>query len=174
MDLAERSRGERDRVRRTLAWHEWDFPDMPWDASRIVVRGVEGLAPVGSPQVLAGGDGVACGQPRFSPGDGALAFVCDRTGWMNVWVGDPEEGRKLLPAMRSLGGPVTAQETEMSYVDLQVRDDTVGRHALRRYSKGHYLVVINMGESSCQLARNSMPRPCPGFLNTRLESEVFL
>jgi dipeptidyl aminopeptidase/acylaminoacyl peptidase len=74
---------------RTLAWHEWDFPDMPWDASRIVVRGVDGLAPMGSPQVLAGGDGVACGQPRFSPG-GALAFVCDRTGWMNVWVGDPD------------------------------------------------------------------------------------
>src|SRR5438128_1559140 len=24
---------------RSLAWHEWDFPAMPWDASRIVVRG---------------------------------------------------------------------------------------------------------------------------------------
>src|SRR4051812_42047171 len=26
---------------RTLAWHEWDFPDMPWDASRIVLRDVD-------------------------------------------------------------------------------------------------------------------------------------
>ena len=36
------------------------------------------------------GGAIACGQPRFSPGGGALAFVCDATGWMNVWVGGPE------------------------------------------------------------------------------------
>ncbi len=54
---------------RTLAWHEWDFPDMPWDASRIVLRAVDGLAPAGPARVVAGGEdgGVACGQPRFSP-----------------------------------------------------------------------------------------------------------
>jgi dipeptidyl aminopeptidase/acylaminoacyl peptidase len=82
---------------RTLAWHEWDFPDMPWDASRIVLREVEGLTPAGPARVVAGGEGgVACGQPRFSPG-GALAYVCDATGWMNVWVGGPEgEGGKPL------------------------------------------------------------------------------
>jgi dipeptidyl aminopeptidase/acylaminoacyl peptidase len=62
---------------------------MPWDASRIVVRAVDGPAPSEPPRVVAGGDGgVACGQPRFSPDGAALAFVCDRTGWMNVWVGD--------------------------------------------------------------------------------------
>jgi dipeptidyl aminopeptidase/acylaminoacyl peptidase len=77
---------------RLLAWHEWDFPDMPWDASRIVVRPVEGTTPSGPPDVVAGGDGVACGQPRFSPDGSSLAFVCDRTGWMNVWVAVAEEG----------------------------------------------------------------------------------
>jgi FAD/FMN-containing dehydrogenase len=56
-----------------------------------------------------------------------------------VWVGDPERGRRLLPALRSLGRPVAEQVSEPSYVELQTRDDTVGRHALRRYSKGHYL-----------------------------------
>ena len=78
---------------RTLAWHEWDFPNMPWDNSRIVLRGVDGLVPSGPPRVVAGGNGrggVACGQPRFSPGGDALAFVSDATGWMNVWVGGPE------------------------------------------------------------------------------------
>ena len=57
---------------RTLAWHEWDFPNMPWDDSRIVLRGVDGLVPSGPPRVVAGGNGrggVACGQPRFSPGE---------------------------------------------------------------------------------------------------------
>src|SRR5437763_4513585 len=40
---------------RSLAWHEWDFPAMPWDASRIVVRRVDGLAPPGPPEGVAGG-----------------------------------------------------------------------------------------------------------------------
>jgi FAD/FMN-containing dehydrogenase len=56
-----------------------------------------------------------------------------------VWAGDPERGRRLLPAMRALGRPVAEHVSEPSYVELQRRDDTVGRHALRRYSKGHYL-----------------------------------
>jgi hypothetical protein len=41
--------------------------------------------------------------------------------------------------MRSLGRPVTERISEPSYLELQRQDDTVGRHALRRYSKGHYL-----------------------------------
>ncbi|HET6213171.1 MAG TPA: FAD-binding oxidoreductase [Micromonosporaceae bacterium] len=56
-----------------------------------------------------------------------------------VWVGDPEQGRRLLPAMRALGRPVAQRVSEPSYLELQRRDDTVARHAIRRYSKGHYL-----------------------------------
>jgi dipeptidyl aminopeptidase/acylaminoacyl peptidase len=79
----------------SIAWHEWDFPDMPWDASRIVLRAVDGMAPAGPPRVVAGAGSpingaAACGQPRFAPTGAALAFVCDATGWMNVWVGGPD------------------------------------------------------------------------------------
>jgi FAD/FMN-containing dehydrogenase len=56
-----------------------------------------------------------------------------------VWAGDPADARKLLPAMRGLGRPVATRVHELSYLELQTRDDTTGRHALRRYSKGHYL-----------------------------------
>jgi FAD/FMN-containing dehydrogenase len=56
-----------------------------------------------------------------------------------VWVGDPERGRALLPALRALGPPAAERVSELSYLQLQSRDDTVGRPALRRYSKGHYL-----------------------------------
>jgi FAD/FMN-containing dehydrogenase len=56
-----------------------------------------------------------------------------------VWVGDPQRGRRLVPAMRALGRPVAERVFEPSYVELQRMDDTVGRHTLRRYSKGHYL-----------------------------------
>jgi FAD/FMN-containing dehydrogenase len=55
-----------------------------------------------------------------------------------VWVGDPEEGRRLLPSLRSLGRPAAERVQELSYVDLQRMDDTVEGHALRRYWKGHY------------------------------------
>jgi FAD/FMN-containing dehydrogenase len=56
-----------------------------------------------------------------------------------VWVGDPARAGRLLHDFRALGRPATSHVTEMSYVDLQCREDTVERHSLRRYSKGHYL-----------------------------------
>ncbi|GLH98107.1 FAD-binding oxidoreductase [Phytohabitans aurantiacus] len=56
-----------------------------------------------------------------------------------VWVGDPTEGRRLLPAMRALGRPVASRVSTPSYLELQRRDDSSGGHAYRRYSKAHYL-----------------------------------
>jgi dipeptidyl aminopeptidase/acylaminoacyl peptidase len=67
-----------------LAWHEWDLGAMPWEASRIVVA-----RPTGEDRhVVAGGPGVAVGQPRFSPDGSRLAWVSDTSGWSNVTVGD--------------------------------------------------------------------------------------
>jgi dipeptidyl aminopeptidase/acylaminoacyl peptidase len=70
-----------------LAWHEWDLPGMSWDASRIVVRAGVGVGD-GDARVVAGGDEVGVGQPRFSPDGTRLAYVSDETGWWNVWVRD--------------------------------------------------------------------------------------
>jgi dipeptidyl aminopeptidase/acylaminoacyl peptidase len=52
-----------------LAWHEWDLPNMPWDASRIVEL-------VDDHEVKLVAEG-ACGQPRFSPDGRRLAFIRD-------------------------------------------------------------------------------------------------
>jgi dipeptidyl aminopeptidase/acylaminoacyl peptidase len=68
-----------------FAWHEWDLPNMPWDESRIAVANRD----TGAVTVVAGGTGVAVGQPRFGP-DGRLAFVSDATGWMNLHVAAPD------------------------------------------------------------------------------------
>lgn len=68
----------------TVAWHEWDVPDMPWDGGRIVTAPADGSAP---PSVVAGGPGISVQQPRFSP-DGRLAYLSDETGWLNLWIGD--------------------------------------------------------------------------------------
>ena len=56
-----------------------------------------------------------------------------------VWVGDPAQGRRLLPALRALGRPVASRITTPSYLDLQRRNDTSGGHTFRRYSAGRYL-----------------------------------
>ncbi len=56
-----------------------------------------------------------------------------------VWVGDPEEGRRLLPTMRAFGRPVAERVEELSYLRLQTVDDSVEGHTRRRYWKGHYL-----------------------------------
>jgi dipeptidyl aminopeptidase/acylaminoacyl peptidase len=70
-----------------LAWHEWDDPAMPWDASRLVDD--TGAA-------LVGGGAVA--QPRYGP-DGTLGHLTDGpSGWLSLWChpdGDAEHG---LPA----------------------------------------------------------------------------
>ena len=56
-----------------LAWHEWDLPDMPWDASRVVIRRIENAAKP-TRGCRSGGDAVAASQPRFSPDGAQLAF----------------------------------------------------------------------------------------------------
>lgn len=56
-----------------------------------------------------------------------------------VWVGQPEQGRRLLPALRALGRPVAERVVPLSYLELQQIDDTVEGHAQRRYWKGHYV-----------------------------------
>ncbi len=77
----------------TLAWHEWDLPNMPWDGSRVVVQRADGVS-----RVVAGGDAIAVGQPRFSPIDGSLAYLSDERGWMNVWLA-PADGSPTRPLL---------------------------------------------------------------------------
>ncbi|HUS15418.1 MAG TPA: hypothetical protein VM536_10425, partial [Chloroflexia bacterium] len=69
-----------------LAWVEWDVPNMGWDESRIVICNrttrVRRIV-MGEPQVSAT-------QPRWSPDGRRLAFLCDRGGWLNLWLADAD------------------------------------------------------------------------------------
>ena len=69
-----------------VAWHEWDLDAMSWTASRIVVA----QRSDGSGYVVAGGDGIAVGQPRFSPDGAHLAYVTDRSGFWNLHIADAD------------------------------------------------------------------------------------
>ena len=55
-----------------------------------------------------------------------------------VWVGNPQQGEALVPAVRALGRPSAERVVPSTYVELQSRDDVVDGHARRRYAKGHY------------------------------------
>ncbi len=86
-----------------LAWHEWDLPDMPWDASRVMVRSADG-----SVRTIAGGNGVAASQPRFSPDGSHLAFISDADGWPGLWVADVRGDADGAPNAR----PVLSEHRE--------------------------------------------------------------
>jgi len=93
-----------------LAWHEWDLPDMPWDASRVVIQrigkqGVDNERAEGRTKI--GGDAVAAGQPRFSPDGAHVAFVSDAEGWPALWVAntDGTNARAVLSEPREHAEP---------------------------------------------------------------------
>ena len=73
-----------------LSWLEWDHPDMPWDATRLRVRGGPD-DPAAGAAVVAGGEAESVFQPRWAP-DGSLWFASDRTGWWSLYRWTPETG----------------------------------------------------------------------------------
>lgn len=91
-----------------VAWHTWDVPAMPWDASRIVARRSDGSGDV---VVVAGGEGVSVAQPRFSPDGTRLGFLADAGGWTNLWSapwspdGPAGEPAALVEEPHEHGGP---------------------------------------------------------------------
>ena len=92
-----------------LAWHEWDLPGMPWDASRVVIRRSD-ATDNGEAEVIMktiGGDAVAASQPRFSPDGTQLAFISDADGWPTLWVADPDgaNARVVLAEQREHAEP---------------------------------------------------------------------
>jgi len=73
-----------------LAWFEWDHPNMPWDATRLLVAAADGSR---ARQVAGGADESAI-YPAWAP-DGALVFCSDRTGFWNLYRWDGEQALAL-------------------------------------------------------------------------------
>lgn len=68
----------------SLAWLEWNHPDMPWTSSTLWVGRLDGDGSVVDRCKVAGGDGESIFQPEWSP-DGKLYFTSDRNGWWNLY-----------------------------------------------------------------------------------------
>lgn len=90
--------------------------------------------------VLAGWRDLSATAPREATFAAAVAGGTATVGF--VWVGDPEAGRRFARQLDALGHPTGERVVELSYLDLQRRDDDVEGHALRRYWKGHYFRAL--------------------------------
>ncbi len=141
----------------------WDHPDMPWDASTIVVLpvartrgsdpGPDTLAAAGAPWRVAGGPQEAVGQPEWR-GDGTLRFVSDRMGWWQPYVhaGRPDvhgSARALTERPAEFHGPdwVLGQTTMADLADgtLVVRVTDSGRDSLLALATGDGLEPVDEG-----------------------------
>ncbi|HQQ05079.1 MAG TPA: S9 family peptidase [Kiritimatiellia bacterium] len=69
---------------KSLAWIEWNHPDMPWDSTVLCRADLDAAGNPGPAVRLAGGEKESVVQPQWSP-DGRLYFVSDRTGWWNLY-----------------------------------------------------------------------------------------
>lgn len=126
----------------------WDHPDMPWDASTVLVlpvarsidpdSGNEVLAPLGPPWAIAGGPHESVGQPAWHQ-DGSVRFVSDRQGWWQPYLhrGDAqgEAPRALSDQAAEFHGPdwVLGQATMTELAD--------GTVVARMVSQGQHAVV---------------------------------
>jgi dipeptidyl aminopeptidase/acylaminoacyl peptidase len=83
-----------------LCWLEWDHPDMPWDATRLVVD--EG----GVRTVVAGSEQrESVGQPTWAP-DGSLWFFGDRSGFWSLYRWTPGRGTEpMVDLGKDIGFP---------------------------------------------------------------------
>ena len=65
-----------------LAWLQWNHPNMPWDSTELWTGTLTDEGLVGA-QPVAGGQGVAVTEPRWSPA-GDLLHLSDQAGWANL------------------------------------------------------------------------------------------
>lgn len=89
---------------RSLAWLEWDHPQMPWDGTELWLADLPSGISLGNPRRVAGGPTESIFQPEWSP-TGVLHFVSDRTGWWNLYRWADDRVDALLPMEAEFGSP---------------------------------------------------------------------
>ncbi len=75
---------------KSLAWLQWNLPDMPWEAASLMLGTLDDA---GTPPVhIAGGKGSACFAPRWDSA-GGLYFISDAGGSTNASAGASGNGQ---------------------------------------------------------------------------------
>ena len=143
-----------------LAVVAWDHPDMPWDASQLLVvpfAATAGETPsltAGAPSVVAGGPTESVGQPSWGS-DGSLRFVSDRSGWWQPMVVSapwrPDGARPLAHEAAEFHGP----DFVLGLSTMAVLAD--GRLAARTTAAGRDAVVLLAPDGGAPVA---LEQPC--------------
>ncbi|MCC7242720.1 MAG: S9 family peptidase [Acidobacteria bacterium] len=82
----------------TLAWLQWNHPNMPWDGTELWMAPFKADGTLGPRTKVAGGADESIFQPEWSP-DGVLYFVSDRTGWWNLYRARPSDAGQAAPSL---------------------------------------------------------------------------
>ncbi len=88
----------------TLAWLQWNHPNMPWDGTELWTAPIKADGSLGAKAKVAGGIDESIFQPEWSP-DGMLYFVSDRTGWWNLYRASGGGIQPLHPMPAEFGKP---------------------------------------------------------------------
>lgn len=89
----------------TLAWINWDLPDMPWDGSELWTGTFGGDGTIAERERIGGSRTESITQPEWSP-DGTLHFVSDRTGWWNIYRRSGGTDQALWDTEAEFGDPL--------------------------------------------------------------------
>ena len=95
-----------------LCWVEWNFPNMPWDNTRICTAEVDAssmkILP-GSLKILTNNQDsnpLSCTLPMWTK-DNNLLYIKDETGFWNVWITtDFCDHTNLTPVSEDVGDPM--------------------------------------------------------------------
>jgi dipeptidyl aminopeptidase/acylaminoacyl peptidase len=119
----------------------WDHPDMPWDASILLVlplgrtacgrHGHDLLQAVEPAQLVAGGEAESVGQPAWSS-EGALRFVSDRRGWWQPYLAPSAAATDPAPL------PMTSVEAEFHGPDW-----VLGQHTMAEMADGTFVARMS-------------------------------
>jgi dipeptidyl aminopeptidase/acylaminoacyl peptidase len=89
---------------RRLAFIAWDHPDMPWDASRLMLGELAGDT-LRDVRQIAGGRCESVIDPQWGS-DGGLYFLSDRSGWWNLHRWDGQGIEALTGLEAEIGAPL--------------------------------------------------------------------
>lgn len=77
----------------TIAWVEWNHPNMPWDTTKLMQANVETSSTnisLENIRCVAGGRDESVIQPLYSP-SGSLYYLSDRNDWWHVYRADQKQ-----------------------------------------------------------------------------------
>jgi dipeptidyl aminopeptidase/acylaminoacyl peptidase len=119
-----------------LAWIAWDFPAMPWDATRLHVAdlGAEGLSNL---RAAAGGADVSALEPQWAE-DRTLTWISDESGFWNLYDDRGGAARRLLARQADFAGPLWG----LGQANYALMDDGQVA-AVARQTGGDALLVID-------------------------------